>query len=177
MTVKACTMSNAVAASPDVSHQPLRAALGCFATGVTVITTNTPEGRAIGLTANSFTSVSLEPPLILWSLQKSSANLENFRRASHFAVNVLSSQQKELCYRFARKGDGDRFEGLALAPSPLDLPLLADSLAHFECARQDEYEAGDHVMFLGRIERFCQGQGDALIYSGGQLLAAAALAT
>ena len=148
----------------------LRDALGTFATGVTVITTVTPEGQRIGLTANSFTSVSLDPPLVLWSLKKNSANLDVFRRATHFAINVLSSTQKELCFRFASKVEGDRFDGVALEPSRFDLPLLAHSLARFECARHQEVEAGDHVMFLGRVEDFRKGQGEALIFSGGRIL-------
>lgn len=160
--------------SQGTAHQSLREALGRFATGVTVITTRTPQGQAIGLTANSFTSVSLEPPLVLWSLRKSSANLESFRLATHFAVNVLSSHQKDLCHRFSGKVSGDRFDGIALEPSRFSLPLLADSLAHFECVKQHEYEAGDHVMFLGRVENFCQGPGEALIFSAGRLLTATA---
>lgn len=154
----------------------LRDALGSFATGVTVVTTVTPEGQRIGLTANSFTSVSLDPPLVLWSLKKNSANLEVFRRASHFAVNVLTAEQKDLCFRFASKTDGDRFDGVTLEPSRFGLPLLADSLARFECSTYHEVEAGDHVMFLGRVEAFRKGQGAALIFSGGRLLEPAPVA-
>lgn len=163
-------MSTATPSTTADTVKQLRDALGSFATGVTVITTVTPQGQRIGLTANSFTSVSLEPPLVLWSLKKNSANLEIFRQATHFAVNVLSSRQKELCMRFASRIEGDRFDGVALDPSHLDLPLLADSLAQFECSSYDAYDAGDHVMFLGRVEHFCKGQGDALIFSGGRLL-------
>ncbi len=164
-------MNRSTPSNADASEQKLlREALSSFATGVTVVTTATPQGRRIGLTANSFTSVSLDPPLVLWSLKKNSANLDVFRQATHFAVNVLSSRQKELCFRFASRLEGDRFDGVALEPSRFDLPLLADSLAQFECSAYHEYEAGDHVMFLGRVERFSKGQGDALIFSGGRLL-------
>ena len=169
-------MSTSTPQSADATLKQLREALGSFATGVTVITTVTSEGQRIGLTANSFTSVSLEPPLVLWSLKKNSANLDVFRQAKHFAVNVLSSRQKELCFRFASRVEGDRFDGVALDPSRFDLPLLADSLAQFECSSYDAYDAGDHVMFLGRVENFCKGQGDALIFSGGRLLENAPLA-
>lgn len=162
-------------ASVPNPHQQLREALGSFATGVTVITTVTATGQRIGLTANSFTSVSLDPPLVLWSLRKNSANLEVFRQASHFAVNVLSQQQKDICHRFASRIEGDRFDGVELEPSRFQLPLLAGSLARFECSRYHEYEAGDHVMFLGRVEDFRKGQGEALIFSGGRLLEPAPL--
>jgi flavin reductase (DIM6/NTAB) family NADH-FMN oxidoreductase RutF len=162
-------MSQTVPTATDPTKS-LRDALGSFATGVTVITTVTPEGQRIGLTANSFTSVSLDPPLVLWSLKKNSANLDVFRRATHFAINVLSREQKDLCFRFASKVEGDRFDGVPLEPSRFDLPLLAHSLARFECARHQEVEAGDHVMFLGRVEEFRKGQGEALIFSGGRIL-------
>ncbi len=163
-------MSQPTPVHQDAAQRQLRDALGSFATGVTVITTVTPEGRRVGLTANSFTSVSLDPPLVLWSLKKNSASLDVFRRATHFAINVLTRQQEALCFRFASKVDGDRFDGVALEPSRFDLPLLADSLARFECSKHHEVEAGDHVMFLGRVEDFCKGQGDALIFSGGRIL-------
>lgn len=162
-------MSQSVPVCADPTRA-LRDALGSFATGVTVITTVTPEGHRIGLTANSFTSVSLDPPLVLWSLKKNSANLDVFRRATHFAINVLTSEQKDLCFRFASKVEGDRFDGVALDASRFDLPVLADSLARFECAKHQEVEAGDHVMFLGRVEDFRQGEGEALIFSGGRIL-------
>ena len=161
------------AQTPSFSAREFRAALGMFATGVTIVTTLSAEGLPIGLTANSFNSVSLDPPLVLWSLKKNSANLDVFRRASHFAINVLTSEQKELCFRFASKVEGDRFDGVALDPSRFDLPLLAHSLARFECSKHEELDAGDHVMFLGRVEDFCKGQGDALIFSGGRILDAA----
>lgn len=161
---------SAIPSPSPVCARSLRDALGSFATGVTVITATTPQGERIGLTANSFTSVSLDPPLVLWSLRKASVNLEAFRNASHFAVNVLSSRQKALCARFAGRVDGDRFDGVPLEPSRHDLPLLANSLAQFECSMHCAYEAGDHVMFLGKVEHFNRGQGDALIFSGGRLL-------
>lgn len=168
-------MSQSTTPSAD-SLKLFRDALGSFATGVTVITTVTPEGQRIGLTANSFTSVSLDPPLVLWSLKKNSVNLKVFTKATHFAINVLSSEQKSLCYRFASKVDGDRFDGVALEPSAFDLPLLAGSLARFECSKYRAYEAGDHVMFLGQVECFSKGQGEALIFSGGRILEPAPVA-
>jgi 3-hydroxy-9,10-secoandrosta-1,3,5(10)-triene-9,17-dione monooxygenase reductase component len=166
--------TSAIACAPGADLQKqLREALGSFATGVTVVTTTAPDGRRIGLTANSFTSVSLDPALVLWSLNRRSANLEAFRAATHFAVNVLSAEQQALCWRFARPVEGDRFDGVALAPSKLQLPVLEDSLATFECSKYDQYEAGDHVVFVGRVENFSKGAGDALIFSAGRILSSA----
>ncbi len=166
--------TSATACLPGADMQKkLREALGSFATGVTVVTTVTPDGRRIGLTANSFTSVSLEPALVLWSLNRRSANLEAFRAAGHFAINVLSAEQHALCWRFAKPLEGDRFDGVRLAPSELQLPLIEDSLATFECSKYDEYEAGDHVVFVGRVENFSRGAGDALIFSAGRILSSA----
>jgi flavin reductase (DIM6/NTAB) family NADH-FMN oxidoreductase RutF len=154
-------------------QKKLREALGSFVTGVTVVTTVPPDGRRIGLTANSFTSVSLDPALVLWSLNRRSANLQAFCTARHFAVNVLSAEQHALCWRFARPVEGDRFDGVRLAASKLQLPVLEDSLATFECSKYDEYEAGDHVVFVGRVENFSKGAGHALIFSAGQVLSSA----
>ena len=172
-------MSTSAIPAPEVlaAQKKLREALGSFATGVTVVTTRAVDGRRIGLTANSFTSVSLDPPLVLWSLSRRSANLEAFRGATHFAVNVLSAEQHALCWRFARPPvEGDRFDGVSLQPSAFELPVIEGSLAVFECARYDEYEAGDHVVFVGRVENFSKGSGDALIFSAGRVLSAATAA-
>lgn len=148
-----------------------RAALGQFATGVTVVTTIGPQGQRIGLTANSFTSVSLDPPLVLWSLSKRSASLELFCNAGRFAINVLSSEQHELCRRFAQRMDGDRFEGVPLTPSQSGLPLIEGTLAAFECSTRAQYDAGDHIMFLGQVQHYSAVGGDALIFRAGRMLA------
>lgn len=170
--------TSAIPCSADAlaAQKKLREALGSFATGVTVVTTQAADGRRIGLTANSFTSVSLDPPLVLWSLSRKSANLDAFRAATHFAVNVLSAEQQSLCWRFARPVEGDRFDGVSLQPSAYQLPVIEGSLAVFECAKYDEYEAGDHVVFVGRVEHFAKGSGDALIFSAGRVLSAATAA-
>ena len=105
----------------------------------------TPEGQRIGLTANSFTSVSLEPPLVLWSLKKNSANLDAFRRATHFAVNVLTAGQKDLCFRFASKIDGDRFDGV-----PLELTQSTERLyASFKSTLRHRSRAEVEALFCG----------------------------
>lgn len=153
----------------------LRAALGQFATGVTIVSTATSHGRPVGLTVNSFTSVSLEPPLILWSLNKRSTSLPIFRCAPLFAVNVLSASQRDLCDRFARSDAADRFEGVSLVASDQGLPLIEGALASFECSTYAQYEAGDHIVFLGRVERHRVRAGDALIFCAGRLMSSAAL--
>lgn len=148
----------------------LRDALGQFATGVTIVTTLDAAGRPVGLTANSFTSVSLEPPLVLWTLSRRSASLAAFQDAGRFAVSVLSADQHALCRRFAQRGATDRFDGVALAPSASGLPLIAGALATFECDTFDRHEAGDHLVFVGRVLHFGASTGDALIFRGGRML-------
>lgn len=146
----------------------LRSTLGSFATGITVVTARSPAGEAIGMTISSFNSVSLEPPLILWSLSVNSPSLDAFRRASHYAVNVLSSSQSGISDRFAARA-GDRFAGLSLRPGLGDAPLLADCCAWFECANELQYPGGDHVIFVGRVERFAQGENESpLIFHNGR---------
>ena len=147
----------------------LRDALGCFGTGVTVITTIDAAGDPIGLTANSFTSVSLDPPLILFSLAKSSGNLEIFRNASGFAVNVLHIGQQPVAGRFARR-DGPRFEGVDWAThGDGGSPILAGSLASFDCKTFAVHEGGDHLIFIGQVEQaWFEPHRDPLLYFRGK---------
>ena len=130
----------------------LRDALGCFATGVTIVTTRDDAGLPIGLTANSFTAVSLDPPLILFCLAKSSGNLERFRAADHFAINVLHIGQQPTSGVFARSTE-DRFQDVAWEAWDTGAPILSGSLASFECATHEVVEAGDHLVFIGRVLR------------------------
>ena len=152
----------------------LRRALGRFATGVTVVTTCTEDGRLEGLTANSFSSVSLDPPLVLWSLNRAARSLPSFMAARWFAVNVLGSHQSGLSQRFA-EAVMDRFAGTRYAPGLGGCPVLDDGLAHFECSVFDRVQAGDHVIFLGRVERMAHRDGEPLLYSGGRYCVPAAL--
>jgi flavin reductase (DIM6/NTAB) family NADH-FMN oxidoreductase RutF len=144
----------------------LRQALGRFATGVTVVTTRAPSGKLEGLTANSFTSVSLDPPLVLWSLQKSAPSLESFRASGFFAVNVLGVHQHNHCQHFARPAP-DKFLDVPHEVGLGGCPLLNDSLARFECSTHSVVEGGDHLIFIGRVERAEHLDGDPLIFSGG----------
>lgn len=153
---------------PSFSSQQFRSALGMFATGVTIVTARTPEGQVIGLTANSFNSVSLEPPLVLWSLSQAAASLPSFRAGSHYAINVLSAQQKALAERFALKGL-DRFAGVSFTEGVCGAPLLSGAAATFECFNRSRYEEGDHVIFVGEVERCNWTPGASpLLFHGGR---------
>jgi flavin reductase (DIM6/NTAB) family NADH-FMN oxidoreductase RutF len=140
------------ATPPNFDSTAFRRALGQFATGVTVITTRTFSGQPIGITASSFNSVSLDPPLVLWSLATKSASMPLFRGNSHYVVNVLSDSQLDLCQRFATL-KGDRFAGVGHAAGDTGMPVLDGALAWFECHNRSRYEEGDHVIFVGEVER------------------------
>lgn len=144
----------------------LRGALGSFATGVTVMTAAAAGGRRVGVTANSFASVSLDPPLVLWCLDLTAPSLPVFRAASHFCVNVLGIDQHALCRRFAQASE-DKFGGLEITEGLGGAPRFAGCLARFECTVHAEHDGGDHAIFIGRVERFETGQGRPLIFFGG----------
>lgn len=147
----------------------LRDALGCFTTGVTVITTLDDAGDPIGLTANSFTSVSLDPPLVLFSLSKRSANLEKFIASQRFAVNVLHMGQQPLSNRFASR-EAARFEGVDWEiRSPEGSPVLTAALASFDCRTFAVHEGGDHMMFVGEVHHaWFEPHRDPLLYFKGK---------
>jgi flavin reductase (DIM6/NTAB) family NADH-FMN oxidoreductase RutF len=150
------------------SPQSLRAALGRFATGVTIVTAKAGNGRLVGLTANSFNSVSLNPPLVLWSLSRAAASMATFAEGSHYAINVLAASQRELAERFAAKGV-DRWEGVQFTEGISGAPLLEGSVAVFECFNRSRYEEGDHVIFVGEVERCAHRmQVPPLLYHGGR---------
>ncbi len=143
-----------------------RDALGCFSTGVTVITAMDAEGARIGLTANSFSSVSLNPPLVLWSLAQYSPNLPVFQNASHFAINVLGVDQADVAMQFARPVE-DRFAGIATETGLGGAPLIKDAVARFQCRNEDRYYGGDHVIFLGAVEAYDTLEREPLVFCGG----------
>jgi len=141
-----------------------RRALGSFATGVAVVTAQDSAGTHRGITVNSFSSVSLEPPLILFCLDRAALSFDCFSAAEHFAVNVLSAEQHELSVRFST-ATADKWDGVAYDLWPGDLPVLCDCLANLVCRRESLYEGGDHVIVVGRVERLhTAGEGDPLIY-------------
>ncbi|MBD2837800.1 flavin reductase [Pseudomonas sp. JM0905a] len=143
-----------------------RRALGNFATGVTVMTATAPDGTRVGVTANSFNSVSLEPPLILWSIDKRSSSLAVFEQASHFAVNILAADQIDLSNQFARPRD-DKFEGVAAESGIGGAPLLPDCAARFECEMHQRVEGGDHWILIGKVVRFDDFGRSPLLYHQG----------
>jgi flavin reductase (DIM6/NTAB) family NADH-FMN oxidoreductase RutF len=131
-----------------------RDALGCFPTGVAVVTAGqADQGKHIGITVNSFTSVSLDPPLVLWCMDRRSYRHEIFAQASGFTVSILGTGHKDVSARLARPGEHS-LDGIALLETELGPPALADSLAVFECVTEQRLEAGDHTIFLGRVLRF-----------------------
>jgi flavin reductase (DIM6/NTAB) family NADH-FMN oxidoreductase RutF len=154
-----------VSAAVDERH--LRNALGRFVTGVTVITTRGAGGKLEGLTANSFSAVSLEPPLVLWSLKDTASSLPSFEVATHFAVNVLGAWQYALAQHFATRSE-DKFKTVVHAPGLGGCPLLFGALATFECTRETSVAGGDHVVFFGRIQRASYRDGEPLIFHGGK---------
>ncbi len=155
-------------ASRAMACRAFRDALGGFATGVTVLTALAPDGQPVGVTISSFNSVSLQPPLILWSLACDSPRLEAFRRAQHYAVNVLAADQAWISDRFASR-DPDRFSGVRTIAGLGGVPVLDGCLACFECSSEAHYPGGDHIIFVGRVDRFSRHeQVEPLIFHDGR---------
>lgn len=160
---------NASTARPqEVSPQALRSALGLFATGVTIVTALSANGEPMGLTANSFNSVSLSPPLVLWSLALKAGSLQTFLQAKHYAIHVLAVEQQTLAERFASKS-ADRFAGLAWQAGAGGAPLLSGCAAVFECTSRSQYPEGDHVILVGEVIA-CQHDASRapLLFHGGK---------
>lgn len=130
-----------------------RHSLGQFATGIAVVTAHAADGEHLGMTVNSFSSLSLDPPLVLFSLMRGSGGLARLLAADGFAINVLGAGQRELSDLFARPQDG-RWDKVAHRPGHAMAPLLEGALAHFECGHHCQYEGGDHVIVVGRVLRF-----------------------
>jgi flavin reductase (DIM6/NTAB) family NADH-FMN oxidoreductase RutF len=162
MTLQVCTFEGDAADTPG-----LRQALGRFATGVAVIATRTPEGKLEGLTANSFAAVSLDPPLVLWSLRRHAPSLPAFQRSGTFSVNVLSAGQRELSRHFATPS-ADKFASVAHGPGQGGCPLIEGCLAWLECRIDQTMDGGDHLIFIGRVLRASFAEGEPLIFSAGQ---------
>ena len=150
-----------------IDQSAFRDALGTFVTGVTIVTTYDGEGRPTGLTANSFNSVSLDPPMVLWSLSLGSRNLPVFRTAKAWAVHVLAADQQDLSNRFASRGS-DKFEGLDCGSGPEGAPRIENCAARFGCTAKFEYEGGDHAIFLGEVVDFERTPAEPLIYHSGR---------
>src|SRR5882762_8273502 len=152
-------------------HSPIdprdfRNALGSYATGVTIITAIGADGKPYGLTCNSFASVSLNPPLVLWSLGLYSTSLSVFQNVSHFAINVLGASQQALANKFAKSSE-DKFAGIEWKPGLGNAPLLKDGVANFQCRSVDRYYGGDHVIFLGAVEAYSYNRQEPLLFAHG----------
>lgn len=156
--------------SPDIAGGPgdmraLRTAFGRFTTGVTIVTAQTAEGP-IGITANSFASISLDPPLVMWAIGRHSRRFRSFSDCRHYAIHVLAADQHDLCWRFAR--DGRDFETTGVEYSAEGSPLLPGALARFECEIASRIDGGDHEMLIGRVLRMTARDGEPLVFSGGR---------
>ena len=148
-----------------------RSALGSFATGIAVITTRGAKGELAGLTVNSFASVSLDPPLVLWSLSLYSPSLAAFQNCSHYAINILSAEQEDLSKRFSRPSEampGGKFAGLDFELGGGGVPLLRDCCAWFECRNETRHAGGDHLIFVGLVEQYRREDRPPLLFHGGQ---------
>ena len=144
-----------------------RTALGRFATGVAVVTARAADGRRAGLTVNSFASLSLEPPLVLWCLAREATHFADFSAAAHFAVNVLGARQYELSRRFSTSGL-DRFSGVECIEGTGGCPLLVGVIAHFVCRTVKQHDGGDHVIFVGEVEEYEWFEGEPLVFHSGR---------
>ncbi|MFC4312251.1 flavin reductase [Steroidobacter flavus] len=151
----------------SLDSKAFRGALGAFATGVTIVTTIDADGNDVGLTANSFNSVSLDPPLVLWSLAKTSLSLGAFSAAPHFAVHILAADQEALSNKFAKRGV-DKFSGVDVQRGEGGIPLLTGCGARFQCRTAYQYDGGDHVIFVGEVLQFDHSQRVPLLFHGGR---------
>ncbi len=145
----------------------LRQGLGRFATGVTVVTCSDAAGTPYGITANSFSSVSLEPPLVLWNIAKTSNSLQAYLSAKHYAIHVLTADQQSIANNFAQS-DHSRFENVDYTFSEDGVPLLSDVLARFDCRTADIIEGGDHHIIIGEILNYLYEDGDPLLFFGSE---------
>jgi flavin reductase (DIM6/NTAB) family NADH-FMN oxidoreductase RutF len=145
------------------STQQFKLAMSQFATGITVMSALDANGRPVGMTANSFNSVSLNPALVLWSLAKKSSHFNAFEQSTHYGVSVLSAQQEAISQRFSTF-KGDRFEGVEISQGSTGVPFIANSLAQFECKTRSVYDEGDHVILVGEVIHCQIAPGAALIY-------------
>lgn len=144
----------------------LRDTLGMFATGITVVTTRTPDGEPLGLTVNSFNSVSLDPPLIAWSLARHLPFVSAFEQCEYYAVNVLAAGQEEISNLFAGRAE-DKFSRVEHDEGMYGVPLLRGCCARFECRNTVRHEGGDHILFLSEVVRFDHEARSPLIFHGG----------
>jgi 3-hydroxy-9,10-secoandrosta-1,3,5(10)-triene-9,17-dione monooxygenase reductase component len=154
-------------ATQALDSRALRNALGAFATGVTIVCTRNAEGQDIGITANSFNSVSLNPPMVLWSLSRMALSLPSFQQSPYFAVHVLAADQDDLSRRFATKG-ASKFQDLNLSRGHGNVPLIEGCSARFQCRTAFTYDAGDHIIFVGEVLAFDAYDRPPLLFHAGR---------
>lgn len=155
----------------DLEPKMLRGVFGSYPTGVAIVATRTRDGRAVGLTINSFASLSLEPPLVLWSLVERSPNLAAFRDCEHFTINVLASGQEELARRFASSTVLDKFAEAPVLEVPEGIPAIEGAVATLVCANDQQNHAGDHLLLFGRVLRVASTPGTPLVFHAGRFTA------
>ena len=148
-----------------IEARAFRNALGKYATGVAIVTCDCAHGP-LGMTANSFASVSLEPPLVLWSPAKASKRFAAFESAAHFAIHVLDENQRHFCEAFA--SEGSNFSSVDWQVSDKGVPLIANTLARFECERYDVHDGGDHAIIVGKVTKAAFREGNPLVFAGGR---------
>jgi len=158
---------------PHIDSLMLRKTLGCFPTGVVVATTLGDDGAPVGMTINSFSSVSLEPPLVLWSIKLNAPSRTAFVSHPGFTLNILSSNQLEVAKQFATPAQ-DKFEGISWQPGYEGSPILAESLAVLQCKPFDVYKGGDHEIIVGQVVEFDSTDGTPLVFHGGKFVELAA---
>lgn len=163
---------NAIFSEPDIGIDPreLRDVLGCFATGVCVVTTVGDAGRPVGMTINSFSSVSLDPPLILWSIGLRTPSRSAFQNHGCFAINIMGETAKDTTLNFARPSD-DKFAGIDWSEGYCGIPILTEAMAVLECTVENQIISGDHEIFIGRVIRIDQSGGDPLLFHRGKFAA------
>ncbi len=159
---------------PTIDSRALRDALSSFATGVTIVTTADNTGEPVGMTASSFNSVSMDPPLILWSVTKTALSAPVFHKAQHFSVHVLAANQMSLSNRFARSGE-EKFNGIDYQLDGNGVPQLAGVLTRFDCDTWSVYEGGDHWIIVGEVRNMESQKGEGLVFSGGSYATAASI--
>ncbi len=160
--------------TPAIDPKAFRNALGHFATGVTIITGCTEDGENFGVTANSFNSVSLEPPLVLWSLGRNSSSFDRFVKAKYFCIHLLAEDQSDLSNHFA-KAKGDKFTGIEFEPGLGNVPMLSGCAARFQCKTKDIHEGGDHLIFVGEVLEYKDTDKSGLMFYKGQYAVSAPL--
>jgi flavin reductase (DIM6/NTAB) family NADH-FMN oxidoreductase RutF len=160
-------LGGSAARVPAFTEREFRDALSQFATGVAIICAPGPGERFVGFTANSFNSVSLDPPLVVWSLNRRATSLAALERAPHYAINVLAHDQVELARRFSRP-HADRFAGVDYRLGVAGAPLIEGCVAWFECRHHAQHRAGDHVLFIGAVETCGRGKGAGLVFHHGR---------